>query len=509
VGGLFQGASSRNRYVKKLGSDERLRYTVELITDNSLPENSGLRMIEPIAPGELERIKFLHALELLDTPDDEAFDRVTRVLARTLDMPIALISLAGEQRQCFKSRVGLDILDIPRELALCSHAILQKAPLVVGDTTADPRFSDNPLVLGFPHIRFYAGVPLLSGAGFAVGTLCVIDAQPRTLDQDQLDTLVDLADIVSRELQLREKLLLARTQMKKSDEFFVASEANYRTMFELASVGIALVAPDGSWISVNDALCRIVGYSRSELRWLTFQDITHGEDLDADMELLNQLIENKIIHYQMEKRYLQKDGKSVWINLSVTKKSAADGSLEYFISIIQDIQARKELEQEARHDVLTGLVNRRALDELLPIAQARASRIKRQLAVLFIDLDGFKSVNDTHGHEVGDDLLRAIAGRLKSNIRLNDSIARYAGDEFIVLLEGLEDGHAQAHEVAEKLLHAIAAPVPLAGVSVEISASIGIAIYEANSSATPDDLIKESDHWMYRAKRAGKNRVLP
>jgi diguanylate cyclase (GGDEF)-like protein/PAS domain S-box-containing protein len=465
-------------------------------------------MIESIVPGALERMQILRALELLDSPDEVVFDRITRLLARALSVPIAVISLVDDQRLCFKSRVGLDLRELPGDDFFCAHAILQSAALIVPDTTADPRFLRNAHVTGAPHVRFYAGVPIRSSSGVALGTLCVMDDQPRQLHADQLDTLIDLADVVSRELQMREKIVRAQTQMQKYDAAFLASEETYRTMFELAAVGIALIAPDGSWISVNDALCEIVGYDRYELKLLTFQDITHGEDLDADMQLLNQLIADKIDHYQMEKRYLHKQGHTVWISLSVAKKTAADGVLEYFIAIIQNIQARKQLEQEARHDALTGLSNRRALDELLPVAQARADRTQLKLALMFIDLDGFKGVNDTYGHDAGDDLLREVAKRLKAGIRLTDSIARYAGDEFIVLLEGLDD-YAQAHEAASKLLHAIVEPVLIDSVAVTISASIGIALYDANSAVRPDALINEADAWMYKAKHAGKGRVLP
>lgn len=465
-------------------------------------------MLESIVPGVCERDQMMRALERQDSPDDVVFDRVTRLLARLLKVPIAMISLFDGQRLYFKSRVGLEMSELPVDNFLCSHAILQPSALVICDTTADPRFACSVYVTGPPHIRFYAGVPLRTSAGVTLGTLCVMDDQPRQLHIDQLDTLTDLADVVSREIQMREKILRAQAQVHQHDAALTANEETYRTMFQLASVGIALISRDGKWISFNDALCQIVGYDRQELKLLTFQDITHAQDLEADLQQLDQLAAGNIAHYQMEKRYLHKDGHPVWINLSVAKKTAADGALEYYIAIIQDIQARKELEQEARHDALTGLCNRRALDEFLPAAQARADRSTLKLAVMFIDLDGFKTVNDTYGHDAGDDLLREVANRLKNAIRLTDTLVRYAGDEFIVLLEGLHDDE-QAHEVAVKLLHAIAEPIVIDAGSVHISASIGIALYEANNGCRPDELISQADAWMYKAKHAGKGRILP
>lgn len=466
-------------------------------------------MKAPIPPYERERLEALHALEILDTPAEVSLDRITRLVARVLDVPIALVSLVDEDRQWFKSRAGLEATETPREMAFCAHAILQTSPLVVPDAAEDERFRDNQLVTGAPHIRFYAGVPIRTSTGFAVGTLCAIDERPRQLTQEEVDTLRDLADIVSREVQLRENLMLARLQRNRSEALFKASEAGYRSMFELASVGIALVAPDGGWISVNTALCDILGYTPDELKHLTFQDITHPDDLNSDMELLRQLIDNQIDRYQMEKRYLRKDGASVWVNLSVTKKLSEEGHLEYFISIIQNIQGRKELEQEARHDALTGLYNRRALDALLPIAQARADRSTLQLALMFIDLDGFKGVNDTYGHDAGDDLLRTISARLQSCVRRTDSLIRLAGDEFIVILEGIVPGVDEAREVAKKLLAAIAEPIIIKGDVIRSNASVGFSMYEPGSGKAPDELMREADRWMYKAKHSGKGRVMP
>jgi diguanylate cyclase (GGDEF)-like protein/PAS domain S-box-containing protein len=458
---------------------------------------------------ETERLQALHTLEILDTPADASLDRITRLVSRVLNVPIALVTLVDEERQWFKSRIGVKVLETSRDDAFCAHAILQDEPLVVPDALQDVRFSDSALVTEAPNIRFYAGVPIRTSKGFAVGTLCAIDKRPRILSDEELNTLRDLAEMVSREIQLRENLMFVRSQAKKSDELFVASEAAYRSMFELASVGIALVAPDGNWISVNQALCDLVGYTVQELQGLTFQDITFPDDLNADISLLRQLVEGSIDHYQMEKRYLHNNGKPVWANLSVTKKLSTDGELEYFISIVQNIQGRKELEQEAKHDSLTGLLNRRALDNLLPIAQARADRSKMLLALMFLDLDGFKGINDTYGHDAGDELLCLISTRLKENVRRTDSLIRLAGDEFIVILEGIVPGADEARDVAKKLLTAIAKPMSIKGHSITTQASIGFAIYEPGSGKAPDELIREADRWMYKAKHSGKGQVLP
>ena len=600
----------------------------------------------------------LDALHLLDTPPEPVFDRVTRLASRMLDVPMAMFSLVDADRQWFKSRVGMESAETPREYAFCAHAIGMSTPLVVQDALEDGRFSDNPLVNGPPRIRFYAGVPIRTTAGLAIGTLCALDTRPRTLSEDEAALLNDLAAILTKEVQYRERMAVAREQLARSNEVLGASEARFRSVFDIASVGIALVAPDGGWISVNKALCDVVGYSEEELWRLTFQQITHPDDVAADLELLRAMERGELDQYQLEKRYIRRDGSTVWINLDVSPKRNAGGQVEYYVSVIKDIDAQKtaqaaltalnlELERrveartaelrareaeirsvvenaydayisldeqglvtawnrqaedtfgwpreealgrslddliipeeyrerhrhgmqrflatrfasavdqrlelpalrrdgsaltvevriralesngrtvfsaflhditerkqeqaqreyENRHDLLTGLLNRRALLEAIPVAQSRASRSGKAVGMLFIDLDGFKAVNDSLGHEAGDILLREIAGRLRAGVRKTDSVYRLAGDEFTVLLEDMADTFDDAHTVAEKLISSISEPVMLPGRAMRVRASIGISLDSGKAVRSPDELMKEADHFMYQAKKAGRGRV--
>ncbi len=636
-------------------------------------------MVVPSPANEAERLELLRALQILDTDPEPVFDRPTRLLARALGLPITLISLIDEHRQWFKSRVGLAVSETPRDQAFCVHTIVQSEPLVVPNACEDERFAQNPLVVGAPHIRAYAGVPIRSQGGLALGTLCAIDTQPRTFSSTELQILQDMAEVVAHEMHLRETLLLTRSQLSRADEALVESEARYRSIFELASVGIAIVAPDGSWLSVNEPLCQIVGYSAGELLQMTFQDITHPEDLHGDLDLKRKLVSGELNSYHLEKRYLHKDGHAIWSSLSVSKKASAEGEVEYFIAVIRNIQARKEVEEalallrqelearvherteqlsqsnqalltviesqqraeqevrsreaelaavienandayisldqngivrawnrvaeetfgwmaaeaigrtldqlimpaemgqahragmarflasgessmlgrrlelpalrkdgamltvevriralqvggkmlfsaflhdiserkrdeaqrdnEARHDALTGLLNRRALSEILPIALARADRSGSPLGLLFIDLDGFKAVNDTYGHEAGDELLRAVALLLRQSVRETDSVVRLAGDEFTLLLEGLTNGEADARGVADKVLAAIGQPISTSHGVVNVNASIGISLYAPGSGKDAALLLREADERMYQAKRAGKGRA--
>ncbi len=149
---------------------------------------------------ESARIEALNALDILDTDVEERFDRYTRLAKKILDVPIALVSLIDSDRQWFKSCDGLDVRETPREVSFCGHTILDGKLLIVNDALQDERFADNPLVLGEPYIRFYAGYPLSYGNGIKLGTLCVIDTKPRAFDSNQLDSFKDLALLAEREL---------------------------------------------------------------------------------------------------------------------------------------------------------------------------------------------------------------------------------------------------------------------------------------------------------------------
>jgi GAF domain-containing protein len=159
-------------------------------------------MLQPFLPPEEEkRLHTLRDLLILDTEPEQRFDVLTEYVSELYDVPIALVSLVDAERQWFKSRYGLDATETPRDISFCGHAILNSEPLVVNDTLTDPRFADNPLVIGEPHIRFYAGVPLHMKNGMRVGTLCIIDRKPRQLSELELGHLQDLAKVVANELQ--------------------------------------------------------------------------------------------------------------------------------------------------------------------------------------------------------------------------------------------------------------------------------------------------------------------
>ncbi len=237
----------------------------------------------------------------------------------------------------------------------------------------------------------------------------------------------------------------------------IASETRFTATFEQAAVGIAHVALDGTWLNVNRRCAEIVGYPKEELLGLKFSDITHPDDLLADWTLVRELLQGERETYSLEKRYFTKDNRIVWVNLTVSLVRKADGSPDYFISVIEDITIRKRIENERDElivqleervrqrtaelerlsltDPLTGIANRRSFDRCLEAEWDRAVRTRQPLSLILIDVDFFKDMNDSAGHSAADDALRAVAACLRQVAqRSADLAARYGGDEFVLIL---------------------------------------------------------------------------
>ncbi|MCW3016768.1 MAG: hypothetical protein JWO02_3860 [Solirubrobacterales bacterium] len=280
----------------------------------------------------------------------------------------------------------------------------------------------------------------------------------------------------------------------------------FATAFADAPVGMALVGLDGAWMKVNRSLLELTGYSEDELLALTFQDITHPDDLDADLELLQRLVAGEIERYSMEKRYFTASGSLIWANLSVSLVTAPDGTPEHLISHIEDITERKRLEQSlqrlADHDPLTDLWNRRRFGEELQRQVHRSKRYGEQAALLVLDLDDFKQVNDTLGHKAGDSLLRAVATAMRKRLRSTDSLGRLGGDEFAVLL--INTSPDEATTLARQLAETISSnPVHLDDREIVATASIGVAVID-RTVESDESVLVAADAAMYEAKAAAR-----
>ena len=284
------------------------------------------------------------------------------------------------------------------------------------------------------------------------------------------------------------------------------AERRLRLTAEHAPIGIALVGTDGSLLDVNDALCRLLGYTREELTARTFHDITHPDHLAEDVALVESLLAGEADSYKLEKVYLTRDGREVWAQLSVALARDEHGEPQYFISMIEDVSAQRAattaLDYRASHDQLTGLPNRTTLLERTEVALARAGWQGSHVALLFCDLDEFKLINDSRGHAAGDAVLVETALRLEQCIRDVDTAARLGGDEFVVLCEGLS-GRSEAEAVAQRLIDALTEPMTRAG-DITMTVSIGVAF--AEPGVTAPELLRNADAAMYLAKTDGRDR---
>ncbi len=286
------------------------------------------------------------------------------------------------------------------------------------------------------------------------------------------------------------------------------SEERFRNAFDTAAIGMALVAIDGRWLEVNDALCDMLGYQESELLQLTFMDVTHPEDLNLDQQYVEKLVAGQLDHYQMEKRYFHKNGQTVDVLLSVSVVHDAEGKVLHFVSQIEDITARKHEQERIRqlafYDALTGLPNRRLFDERISQAMLTARRNKQQLALMFIDVDHFKQINDSYGHDIGDEVIKAVAAKMSAVLRASDTLARFGGDEFVVLLSDVAGSQA-AIKVAENLRRPFAEKLQFDGRPIRITLSIGVALWTPEPGETLASWMKKADIALYDVKARGRN----
>jgi len=283
----------------------------------------------------------------------------------------------------------------------------------------------------------------------------------------------------------------------------------FEKAFTGAPIGLALVDLDGRFVRSNRSLQQLTGYSEQELSQLTFQEITHPDDLAADLEFVEQLLAGEIDNYSMEKRYFTAQGRQVWITLAASLVRDAAGEPMHFIAQIEDITERKRLEASlhrlADHDPLTDLWNRRRFEDELHRQIGRCQRYGERAALLMIDLDDFKPVNDKYGHKAGDDLLKAIAAGLARRVRATDSLARLGGDEFVAILTNVSPD--QAATLAGELRSEIATSrVVIDGEPVSVTASVGIAFLD-DRTASDEEATLRADRAMYDAKAAARSQT--
>ena len=282
----------------------------------------------------------------------------------------------------------------------------------------------------------------------------------------------------------------------------------FRSAFENAPIGMAMTDLEGRVMRANPALGEIVGRSPEDLLGVSVSDVTHPDDRESSAAEMRHLITSASDGYQIEKRYIHADGRVVWVAVSVSCVRDEQGEPLYLIGQVEDITERRALREDlayaAIHDPLTGLPNRELFMDRLDLALRRATRGRHEVAAIFLDLDRFKLINDSLGHEVGDQVLIAVAERLNAAMRGSDTIARFGGDEFTVLCEEVSD-EGDCLEVAQRLVMALAQPLALQSGEVFVTLSVGIALSSAGTSGA--EMLRNADVAMYRAKERGPSRI--
>jgi len=297
------------------------------------------------------------------------------------------------------------------------------------------------------------------------------------------------------------------TEQVAAQHRLAEAEARYRGLFENSVIGIFQTTADGHYLAANTALARMYGYESVDSLVADLQDIDRRLYVAPQRrEEFKRLIRENGYVSNFESEVHRRDGSTLWIAETAHAVHGADGELLYYQGTVEDISDRKryreQLEHQANHDPLTGLPNRNLLRDRLEQARAHGKREGGEVAVAFVDLDNFKVINDSLGHAIGDELLMVTAGRLKTCLRAVDTVARYGGDEFVLILHHLGEA-AQLHGVLERVLHEIARPVHLGGHELLVTCSIGVAMLGAEEGV--DLLLQNADTAMYSAKAAGRS----
>jgi diguanylate cyclase (GGDEF)-like protein/PAS domain S-box-containing protein len=302
---------------------------------------------------------------------------------------------------------------------------------------------------------------------------------------------------------------------QRTMEALGASPDVFETFFQRAAIGLALADLSGRYLRVNDTYARVLGTQPEDLVGVPLSQVLTGGDRRPDGDWVARLLDGPESSLQTEERYVDHDGTNLWVLHGVTVVSGSDGRPAWFAVSAQDVTERRRAEEELRsltealteqtiRDPLTGLANRTLLEERLRAALTRDGRTGLSTAVLFLDLDGFKAVNDRHGHATGDLVLKAIAQELSTAVRPSDVVARVGGDEFVVLVEGATEESVNC--LVTRLEQAVDAATPT--LDLKVGVSVGVAVSRAGETA-PMTLIQAADTAMYAVKGSRRRRRRP
>jgi len=459
--------------------------------------------------------------ELLDSQPELECDELVQLAAAICGTPIGLVTLLDERHQWVRASDLLKLGETPREVAFCAHAIRQDKIFVVKDALLDARFGSNPLVTGEPAIRFFAGVALLAADGEPIGTFSVMDMSPRILSAEQSHAL----EVMGRQMGVR---LESMAQRKALEQAVVEKERATAGLQASEELFRAFMNASPFLSYIKDAAGRLLFYNRSfaqrfgvsEYAWL-------GR---TDEQLWSRKLTKSVRTHDLE---VMAGGRMVETEEHIRNSDGTVSSLRSFkfpchdsagnmllagvaVDVSEEVAHQAELERYHREleeandqlrklavtDELTGLRNRRSFEERLVMEFSMARRRKRELSVLLIDVDNFKSINDRWGHSAGDEVLRRLGSILRTTVRLPDLPARYGGEEFVVLLP--ESGETSAMGLARRVMQRVAAED---WDNEKLTISVGMASMN-ESLENGFQLLELADEALYAAKRAGKNRVM-
>lgn len=453
---------------------------------------------------EDERVAVVERIGLLGTPRDAAFDEIVAHLAMSLDVPMASFSLVNKHHKWAKASFGFDRTLMNRDVAFCDRVVTDDEMLVIPDTHLAEPFRSNQHVVEEPYLRSYAGVPV-HASGLPIGTLCVLDVAPRDFTSAHLDTLGFLARQIEHLVDLHARRR-AEAPPHVDAVTLAANEIAMGAPFANAVAGFDRVAylyddETLSFVEVNDLAVERYGYSRDEFLSMSLLEIRPDND---EREVVEAIVRNAGKHVYAGDRsfnHLRSDGEIIDVKI-VSVPTIYHGRPSHLV-VVTDVTAQLFLHDAIKHaadsDGLTGLANRREFVRLLGTQLSVSPN--DSIAVSFIDLDRFKLVNDSMGHETGDALLGAASARIREQTPTALLLARLGGDEFAVM-NHVSDA-SMAFEQAQRIREALERPFQLKGYELMVSASIGVAISEPGSTA--QGLLSQADAAMYAAKEAGRN----
>lgn len=424
----------------------------------------------------------------------ESLEPVVQIASHMFNMPVAAVNMIGDDHVFFAASIGVDpaAFDMRRDVSFCAHTITQSEVMVVPDTRQDLRFFDNPLVAGPANVQFYAGVPLRSPEGFALGALCILDTVPHPeFSAADEQRLAELAKMACDRLELR-RVEYASERTRPPFETYAGSLSTAVIWFD-ASMRI---------IEWNLAATARLGYEPEHKNKLQFDQLIAQPKRAQFCQLITQAAERgslEEITFPTEIHLCQQDGTPFLVGLMILGwREQGRMTFEAIIKNPGLSQSEDEIQHINNLDKLTGLANRGLFYRTV---EANLINGEANMCVLIIDLDGFKDINDTLGHEIGDAILRAVATRLKNCAHSSDCVSRIGGDEFAIL-SSQHPSEIEALNFANQITQTLSAPFFLHGQEIRISASCGFALAPKQTQEALE-LVSNADLALFKAKTTG------